>query len=117
MAWMATALKNAFISSVRKAQVQKRADGDPTFAAATGVEKEAPGVLLSDTVTDAQLARAVGMLSRKQRDVFEANAAGKRYAEIAGELGINVNAVAKRLFDARARLRKILVAEQQESSS
>ncbi len=47
--------------------------------------------------------------SPKQRDVFDASASGKSYDEIAQLLGTTRVVVAKRLHDARQRLRKILL--------
>lgn len=108
VAWLTTALKNAFISGLRKVKVQEKADADPTLPDAISPGGGSPESFQSDSVSEEDLARAVDKLSAKQRAVFEASAAGKRYAEIAGELEINVNAVAKRLFDARVRLRKLL---------
>jgi len=111
VAWMTTTLKNGFITILRKTQVEEKASSDPTLppsVACEGAPEDAAPFY--ESVTDDQLARAVAMLSRKQRAVFEAAGAGKRYAAIAEELGISINAVAKRLFDARMRLRRLLRA-------
>jgi RNA polymerase sigma-70 factor, ECF subfamily len=111
VAWMTTTLKNGFITTLRKAHVEEKASSDPTLPPSIASEGDLEdAVPFYESVTDEQLARAVTMLSSKQREVFEAAGAGKRYAVIAEELGISINAVAKRLFDARMRLRKLLRA-------
>jgi len=110
MAWMATALKNAFISKLRKERVHLRVEPDPTLPASLAPASVAPAEPpLSETISDAEMERAMGSLSLKQRQVFEASARGLRYAEIAEELGIREGAVAKRLFDARRRLKAKLM--------
>jgi RNA polymerase sigma factor (sigma-70 family) len=63
----------------------------------------------SATISDQDLELAMQTLSLKQREVFEASARGLRYAEIARQLGIREGAVAKRIFDARKRLRAKLM--------
>ena len=111
MAWLATALKNAFISKLRKERVHLRVEPDPALAAAIlpGPPPEPEERPFSESITDQELELAMQSLSTKQREVFEANARGLRYAEIARELGIREGAVAKRLFDARKRLRARLL--------
>src|SRR5262249_42728735 len=110
MAWLATALKNAFISRLRKERVHLRVEPDPALQEALAPEPADQGKeLLSESVTDEELAEAFQSLSLKQRQVFEASVRGLRYAEIARQLGIKEGAVAKRLFDARKRLRAKLL--------
>jgi RNA polymerase sigma factor (sigma-70 family) len=107
MAWMATQLQNDFISRLRKERVQLRAEPDPALQEAIMPDPGDPP--LSQTITDEQLALAMEGLSPKQREVFEASASGLRYAEIAKKLGIREGAVAKRIFDARKRIRSTLM--------
>lgn len=110
MGWMATALNNAFISELRKKAVQNKAEPDPALQESLGLEQaDPPNRPLSTLVTDAELEEAMGCLSPKQREVFELSARNLRYAEIARELGIRENTVAKRIFDARKRLRAKLL--------
>lgn len=115
-AWLATSIHNLFISHLRKVNVRMRAHRDPSFP---GYVINLPGPHLLDDgetvgewrikeVTDEMLEEAVRALSPKQRAVFEANVDGKSYDEIADLLGITRGAVAKRLHDARRRLRKML---------
>ena len=104
MAWLATTLRNAFRSNLRKAVVREGAVADPTLEASviSGDEIEPDSFT---TITDEEFDRALGCLSEKQLRVFELSHEGKSHAEIGQELGIKVGAVAKRLFDARKRLR------------
>jgi RNA polymerase sigma-70 factor, ECF subfamily len=107
MAWLATALKNALISDLRKKGVQVRAEPDPALQEAVSPTPSDPP--LSATITDQELEEAMKSLSEKQRAVLEASARGLRYAEIARELGIREGTVAKRVFDARKTLRAKLM--------
>src|SRR6185295_839866 len=110
MAWLATALKNAFISNIRKQSVHLKAEPDPALTVTLGLVPPDPDTApFSTTVTDQELEQAMGSLSQKQREVFEASARGLRYAEIARELGLREGTVAKRIFDARRRLRAKLL--------
>jgi len=110
MGWMATALNNAFISDLRKRAVHLRAEPDPTLLESLNPDRsDPPDRPLSATVSDEELELAMSCLSEKQREVFEASARGLRYAEIARELGIREGTVAKRIFDARKRLRAKLL--------
>ncbi|HEY8212239.1 MAG TPA: RNA polymerase sigma factor [Myxococcaceae bacterium] len=110
MAWLATALKNAFISDLRKQGVHIKAEPDPTLLEAVVQPRpEASDQPFSATISDQDLELAMQTLSPKQREVFEASARGLRYAEIARQLGIREGAVAKRVFDARKRLRAKLM--------
>jgi len=110
MGWMATALNNAFISDLRKKAVHLKAEPDPTLTDSLTPERPDPSESpLSATVSDEELELAMSCLSQKQREVFEASARGLRYAEIARELQIREGTVAKRIFDARKRLRAKLL--------
>jgi len=109
MGWMATALNNVFISDLRKKAVHLRAEPDPVLSQALNPEPEPSDPPLSATISDQELELAMSFLSQKQREVFEASARGLRYAEIARELGIREGTVAKRIFDARRRLRAKLI--------
>lgn len=109
-AWLATTLRNLFVSSVRHATVERRARLDPVMPGAgdwVAVDLTRPEVLVSQD----ELAAALARLTAKQREVVTARAAGKRNDEIATAAGIARGAVAKRLHDARARLRHSLVAD------
>jgi len=104
MAWLATTLRNTFRSNLRKAMVRNSAATDPTLESAiTPDEAAAPDSL--ETVTAEEFEQALKCLSEKQLRVFELSQAGKSHIEIGKELGIRTGAVAKRLFDARARLK------------
>jgi RNA polymerase sigma-70 factor, ECF subfamily len=81
------------------------------------VGKEDPGVATEpsgprpvyDTLTEAQLAEAIHALSPKLRTTFELHASGRKYQDIAQALGLSMGTVSKRLYDARAKLHKLLL--------
>jgi len=107
MAWLATTLRNTFRSNLRKAMVRNSAAIDPTLESAMTPEEAAEPDSL-ETVTAEEFEQALKCLSEKQLRVFELSQAGKSHIEIAQELGIRTGAVAKRLFDARGRLKEEL---------
>lgn len=108
MAWLATTLRNALISKLRRERAHR--DAEPHITSEQSAVPDPADPPPSASVTDGELRRAMDGLSAKQRDVLELNLRGKRYAEIAEALRIREGTVAKRLFDARKRLAKILLA-------
>src|SRR4051812_7405211 len=104
MAWLSTTLRNHFRTSLRKKLVRVGASVDPTLESSMTPD-EPPEPDSFTTVTGEEFGQAVGCLTEKQRRVLELSQQGKPQAETARELGIRVGAVAKRLFDARQRLR------------
>jgi len=110
MSWMATTLHNAFISRLRKERVRQSMEPALVYEWPVAVDPASPAELqLFQLVTDGELMQAMSALSQKQREAFEASVQGKRHAEIARELGIREGAVAKRIFDARRRLKRRLL--------
>jgi RNA polymerase sigma-70 factor (ECF subfamily) len=107
-AWLVTTLTNLFYDQCRRQQVQARGAKDPLLSPATTEPREPSSQPVYDSITDDQFAQALETLSPKIRTTFELHAAGKKYQEIASSLGVPVGTVAKRLHDARARLRELL---------
>lgn len=108
-AWLTTTLHNQFFVQLRKGKVQNRAKGDPTFTAGLATPQDEAETSLFERVTDEQFEQAVNSLSEKLRATFELYAEGKRLPEIASALGLSEGTVAKRLFDARKKLRTFLM--------
>ncbi|WP_225413231.1 RNA polymerase sigma factor [Stigmatella hybrida] len=108
-AWLRTTAMRLFYDQCRRRQLHARwveeAGGDGTGAAAEPPEAR-PGY---DTLTDAQLEEAIHALSPKLRTTFELHAAGRKYQDIAQVLGLSLGTVSKRLYDARAKLHKLLL--------
>lgn len=107
-AWMVTTLTNLFYMQCRKQRVQEQSARDPHLSNEAVVEPELPAQNPGDTLTNEQFAQALEKLSPKVRTTFEMHAAGKKYQDIAHSLGVPVGTVAKRLHDARAKLRELL---------
>jgi RNA polymerase sigma-70 factor (ECF subfamily) len=107
-AWLVTTLTNLFYMQCRKQKVQEQSARDPLLSEEAVVAPEPPAQKAGDTVTNEQFAQALQKLSPKVRTTFEMHAAGKKYQDIANSLGVPVGTVAKRLHDARAKLREIL---------
>jgi RNA polymerase sigma-70 factor (ECF subfamily) len=88
--------------------VQTQGAQDPRLSEEAVVMPEPPTQEVYDTISDEQFSQALRTLSPKIRDTFEQHAAGKKYQDIAQAQGIPVGTVAKRLHDARAKLRAFL---------
>ncbi len=119
-AWLFQTFDRLVISHWRKQMVRQRALLDPTVhpgvmsdLGAANHDREPTAVELAmDHLTDEMLRRAVNALSPKLREAFELHLAGWSHSRIALQLRINNNAVGKRLFDARQRLRAMMEPRQ-----
>jgi RNA polymerase sigma-70 factor (ECF subfamily) len=107
-AWLVTTVTNLFYMQCRKQRVQAQGARDPLLSEEAVVELEPAAPQSGDTLSQEQFAEALQKLSPKIRVTFELHAAGKKYQEIAQSLGVPVGTVAKRLYDARAKLREFL---------
>src|SRR5512140_3642955 len=74
--WLATALRNSFVSQLRRLKVQERAQKDPSFhsfvVSLPGLPEPSDAERIFETVTDEELGSAVPQLSPKQKEVFDA---------------------------------------------
>jgi len=110
-AWLFQTFDHHVISEWRKRMVRQRALSDPAFELLTMSEQAEPDAertrveLVMDQLTDEALQEAVRALSPRLRQAFELHLRGLSRRSIALELRITTNAVNKRLFDARQRLR------------
>ena len=108
-AWLVTTLTNLFYDQCRKRKVQAQGAQDPRLSEEAVVTLEPPSREAYDDITDELFAQALSTLSPKIRATFELHAKGKKYQDIAQALGIPVGTVAKRLYDAREKLRDFLL--------
>lgn len=107
-AWLVRALNNLFVDQCRRRKVQAQVPLDTESDQVDLVAPEPAEQPAYASVTDEKFAQALEMLGPKVRVTFELHAAGKKYHEIAESQGIPVGTVAKRLHDARAKLRQLL---------
>jgi RNA polymerase sigma-70 factor (ECF subfamily) len=107
-AYLATSLRNLCLLRVRSMQVRRRAVDDPAMQVpeVPSPDEAEPS---SSQVTDEELANALQGLSEKQKEVYLLHARGERYRDIAHALGLREGTVAKRVFDARQRLKSELL--------
>ncbi|QRK11515.1 RNA polymerase sigma factor [Archangium violaceum] len=105
--WLVTTLTHCFYDQLRKQRTRERSASE-LARQALAVDPEPPARPLYERVSDEQFSSAVQALSPAARTTFELHARGRKYKEIAEELGIQEGTVAKRLHDARSRLRKLL---------
>jgi len=114
-AWLVTTLNHLFFDQCRRRKVQAQGAQDPHLREEAVVAPEPSAPEVYDTLTNEQFAEALQALSPKIRTTFELHAAGKKYQDIALALGIPVGTVAKRLHDARTKLREVLVRPTQST--
>ncbi|HYH98617.1 RNA polymerase sigma factor [Hyalangium sp.] len=105
--WLVTTLTNCFYDQLRRQRTRDRGASE-LARQEHQVDPEPPAKSLADRVSDEQFSSAVQALSPVARTTFELHARGRKYKEIAQELGVQEGTVAKRLHDARSRLRKLL---------
>lgn len=113
-AWMNAILSRLFIDGWRRRR--RRAPLVPLdeveLPSNTRAADETPATTPWDSITDADLERAVAALPASLRDVFRMNAFDRlSYGEIGAALGIPVNTVGTRIMRARRRLRLALQAQ------
>ncbi len=107
-AWLVTTLTHLFYDQCRRRKVQAQGAQDPQLSEEAVVTLEPPSQEAYDMLTEEQFAEAMQALSPKIRATFELHAAGRKYQDISRSQGIPVGTVAKRLHDARAKLRGLL---------
>jgi RNA polymerase sigma-70 factor (ECF subfamily) len=106
--WLVTTATHLFYDQCRRRRVQEQNAKDPHFQNEVVEPREhhAPSAL--ESVTDERYAEALKTLSPKERQTYELLTAGNKYKEIARILGVKLGTVAKRIHDARQRLREFL---------
>jgi RNA polymerase sigma factor (sigma-70 family) len=107
-AWLVTTLTNLFRDQCRKVKVQENGAKELSLGDEVTLAPELASRPTYDAISDEQFAQAVRALSPKIRATFELHAAGMSYQEISRAQGIPVGTVAKRLHDARLKLRELL---------
>jgi RNA polymerase sigma-70 factor (ECF subfamily) len=107
--YLATTLTHCFYNQVKRQRTRDRTENDPNLLEGTSMGQSASAELpVFDRISNEQFTAAVESLSPKIRTTVEMYAQGRRYQEIADELGVPMGTVAKRLHDARSKLRALL---------
>lgn len=107
--WLVTTLTHLFYDQCRRRKVQGQGANEPMLNEETVAAPEPSARPVYDMISDEQFSQAIHSLSPKVRATFEMHAAGQKYQDIARSQGIPVGTVAKRLHDARAKLREFLL--------
>jgi RNA polymerase sigma-70 factor (ECF subfamily) len=106
--WLMRVLKNLFVDQWRRRRMRDAADVTCAFPPpANDTPLETPKWA---TVDSTQLGRAVDALAPEFRSVYRLHAQGQDYDAIAAQLGLRKATVGTRLFRARRKLRKLLIA-------
>lgn len=106
-AWLVTTLTNCFYGQLRRERTRERRAQEPSLQE-QAIEPEPATPPLHEQISEEQFSSAVQALSPVARVTLEMHTRGHKYKEIAEKLGIREGTVAKRLFDARAKLRELL---------
>lgn len=106
--WLMTALNHRFIDKCRKKKVQAQGAKDLGLQDEPVAPQDSPVSPVYDQITDQQFDHCLQQLSPKLRTTFERFSAGMTYQELSRIEGVPVGTIAKRLFDARAKLRELL---------
>lgn len=109
--WLFKTMRNLFVDRCRQERARLRVEVEPSTLEAPrgGVSMEAQASRpIYEAIPDEQFSAAIQALSPPLRAAFELHVTGQRYHEIARTLGIKQATVGKRIFDARAQLRKLL---------
>jgi RNA polymerase sigma-70 factor, ECF subfamily len=107
-AWLITTLTNLFNDQCRKRKIQEHGAKELSLKDEAAEAPEPASQPAYDAVTDEIFTQALNTLSPKIRATFELHAAGVKYQDISRKQGIPIGTVAKRLHDARLKLRELL---------
>jgi RNA polymerase sigma factor (sigma-70 family) len=107
--YLATTLTHCFYNQLKRQRTRDRSASDPNLLEGTSMG-QASGAESSvfDRISDEEFSTAVESLSPRIRATVEMYAKGQRYHEISAALGVPMGTVAKRLYDARSKLRALL---------
>jgi RNA polymerase sigma-70 factor (ECF subfamily) len=107
-AWLVTTLTNLFNDQCRKRKIQENGARELSLKDEATVVHDPASQPAYDAVSDEEFTQALRALSPKIRATFELHAAGVKYQDISRTQGIPIGTVAKRLHDARMKLRELL---------
>jgi RNA polymerase sigma-70 factor (ECF subfamily) len=107
--WLKTTFKHLFLDLCRAQKVRAQDSHNAKPIEELPVAQETDPRPVYDALTDEQFAQALDKLGPKLRTTLDMNRAGKSYKDIALALDIPVGTVAKRLHDAREKLRDLLL--------
>jgi RNA polymerase sigma factor (sigma-70 family) len=106
--WLITTLTNLFRDQCRKRKIQESNAQELSRKNEAAMAAEPASQPAYDAVTDESFTQALGVLNPKIRATFELHASGVKYQDISRMQGIPIGTVAKRLHDARTKLREFL---------
>jgi RNA polymerase sigma-70 factor (ECF subfamily) len=106
--WLLTTATHLFYDQCRRRRVQEQNTKDPHFRNEVVEPHEPLAPSPYESITDERMSQALGTLSPKERETYALLSAGKKYKDIARILDVKQGTVAKRIHDARARLRAFL---------
>jgi RNA polymerase sigma-70 factor (ECF subfamily) len=105
-AWLVRTITNLFTDQCRKRKIQENGAKELSLKGEAEEAEESASPPAYDAVTDEAFAQGLSTLGPKIRATFEMHAAGAKYQDISRAQGIPIGTVAKRLHDARVKLRQ-----------
>jgi RNA polymerase sigma-70 factor, ECF subfamily len=108
--WLLSTMSNCYYDQCRRRRVRERCLEDPLLSHDLEMV-ESPDAVDGppwDRISVEELRCAIDRLTAGARIAMSMYLDGRKNSEIARELGISYGAVAKRLYDARAQLRRLL---------
>jgi len=106
--WLLSTMTHYYYDQCRRRRVRERHAAEPLLC--LGIQ-EAPDSIAqapSDQVSSEQFDRALQKLTARARSAMSLHLQGRKNQEIADMLGISYGTVAKRLYDGRLQLRRLL---------
>ncbi len=104
--WLANTIHHLFIDQCRRRRVRSQAELDPNLQDTLSAEPGPPSAY--ESLSEERFSEAMAKLTPKEREALLLQVKGHKYKDIAHRLGLKMGTVSKRLYDARARLQKLL---------
>jgi RNA polymerase sigma-70 factor (ECF subfamily) len=106
--WLLSTMTHCYYDQCRRRRVRERCAADPLLCLGVQEAPDSPPAAASELVSSEELDQAVQRLSANARNAMSLHLRGRKIQEIALELGVSYGAVAKRLYDGRIQLRRLL---------
>lgn len=106
--WLLSTMTNCYYDLCRRRRVRERGAADPLLALDVVESPDCVSLPAWERISSDELRWAIEKLTARARRAMVLYLDGRKNQEIASELGISYGAVAKRLYDARTQLRRLL---------
>jgi len=108
VSWLVATMTNCFYDQLRRRRVREQSAADPALELEPECSPDSMDGSPCDRISQELLNGTIQALSPPLRSAIVMYLTGRKQHEIARQLGISRGAVAKRLYDGRAKLRLLL---------